>query len=705
MPKKDRNSHTPRKKVHILVLRMFASIVVLAGFVAPACAEQRVTPELLLQLGRVSDPQPSPDGRQVVFGVTRYDREANKGFRALYALSIRGGKPIRLTDSDANASGGRWRPDGERIGFLFGPADSPQLWEMRPDGTGKKQVTRIEGGIGNQLYSPNGGFISFTRSVKLDQTVAETFADLPKAEARIIDQLMFRHWDSWRDGTYRHLFVAPYSSGEVTGPPIDVMAGERFDTPLRPFGGVEQIDWSPDGTRIAYTCKKLHGNAYATSTNSDVYVYDLRTGQTKNVSQGNPGYDVEPRFSPDGKALLWLSMRTPGYEADRQRLIFLDLETGTQKELAEGFDQNVTHPAWAAKGSKIYFVSGTRATKQIYAVEAGDLASSSDPLPIRPLTIGEHDYTSLEVVPSTQPPVLIGTRMSISIPPEVFRIESESGKETQLTFTNKLAWDRVALGTVAKRMVRTSDGKDMLVWVIYPPGFDPTEKYPALLYCQGGPQIAVSQFFSYRWNFQLMAANGYIVVAPNRRGLPGFGEDWNAQISGDWGGQAMRDYLSAIDALSAEPYVDQKRLGAVGASFGGYSVFWLAGNHEGRFQAFVSHDGVYNLESMYGSTEEIFFVNHDMEGPYWKEPTPRSYRDFSPHRFVANWDTPILIIHGELDFRVPVAESLQAFTAAQLRGIPSRLLYFPKENHWVLAPQNSILWNRVFFRWLDQYLK
>ena len=656
---------------------------------------ERLTPELLWALGRLSDPQVSPDGQRVVYGVSFYDIEKNRGNRDLYSISSRGGAARRITAFQGNEFNARWRPDGRRVGFLSGQSGSVQLWEMNPDGSDKTRITAIDGGISNFLYAPSGRHVSFTRNIQLDQTVTDQHPDLPDAEARVIDTLMFRHWDSWHDYAYSHLFVAPYRDGK-TGAPRDLMESEHFDTPLSPFGGVEQINWSPDGKLLAYTCKKQSGTEYAQSTNSDIYLYDVESEETRNVSRANPGYDVEPVFHPDGHRVFWLSMATPGYEADRQRLMEYDLGSGSLRELSAGLDQNVSHLLPAGDQTTLFFISETRGTAQVYALDTGSGK-------VRQITRGQHDYTSIQRGPNLKS--LITSRMSMSSPAELYRVDSASGEAVGLTFTNRDRLQNIALGKVEKRWVDTTDGKRMLVWVIFPPDFDSKRRYPAILYCQGGPQSTVSQFFSYRWNFQIMAANDYIIVAPNRRGLPSFGQAWNDAIAGDWGGQAMRDYLSAIDDIAAETYVDQTRLGAVGASFGGYSVFFLAGHHEERFKAFISHAGVFNLESMFGATEEIFFVNHDLEGPYWLDPTPASYAAFSPHRFVQNWDTPILIFHGQKDFRVPVAESMQAFTAAQLRGVPSRFVYFPDESHWILSPQNGILWQRLFFDWLDRYLK
>jgi dipeptidyl aminopeptidase/acylaminoacyl peptidase len=453
---------------------------------------------------------------------------------------------------------------------------------------------------------------------------------------------------------------------------------------------------------IAYTSKKMGRTEAAYSTNSDIYLFDLADGSTRNLTAPNPGYDMYPAFSPDGATMIWNRMVTPQYEADRYRLMQLTLETGDMRELSRGFDANMNNAAWNHDGSRIYFLSGTEATIQLF--ELNMMARSAVP-PVRQITEGIHDFTGFATARRGNTTMLVGSRMSMSAPTELFRIQPGSGEMDPLTSINREVLADVTMGRVEQRWVETTDGKQMLVWVIYPPGFDPDQSYPALLYAQGGPQGTVSQFFSYRWNFQVMANAGYVVVAPNRRGLPSFGEEWNRQISGDWGGQAMQDLLSAIDEVKTEPYVDESRLGAVGASFGGYSVFWLAGNHDGRFSAFISHAGVFHLEAMYGSTEEMFFVNFDLDGAYWEEPRPVSYDQHSPHLYVSNWDTPILIIHGERDYRVPVSESMQAFTVAQRLGIDSRLLLFPGENHWILSPQNSLLWHSEFFGWLDKYLK
>ncbi len=675
------------------VLGAFVALTIIVP--GPAAAQDVMTPELLWKLKRVSAPAVSPDGKSLVYGVRTYDLKANKGDTDLFVLNVAGGHPVQLTDMKGSESSATWRPDGQWIGFLSSKGGSVQLWEVATDGKKLRQVTDVEGGISNFRYSPDGTHISFTADVKLDKTVNDIYPDLPEADARIMDGLLYRHWDSWHDYSYSHLFVAPYKNGWV-GEPADLMRGERFDTPLNPFGGVEQIAWGPDGRKIAYTTKQVLGTGYTVSTNSDIYIVDLDSGETTNLTVGMMGYDVEPVFSPDGGRIAWLSMERDGYEADRNRLFVHDFSTNERFELTAEYDNDSHSPVWSADGESILFTSETWGTVQIFAVDAGGG-------PVRQVTDGVFDYVSLDVARLGDEQTLIAARHSMSSPTEIYRVDPETGDAEQLTFANREVLAGVELGRVEKRMVPATDGQEILTWVIYPPGFDSSRRYPALLYAQGGPQGTVSQFFSYRWNFQLMAAHGYIIVAPNRRGVPSFGQEWKEQISGDWGGQAMQDLLSSIDHLAAEPYVDETRLGAIGASYGGYSVYWLAGNHDGRFRTFVAHAGVFNLESMYGATEEIFFVNFDLGGPYWENPA--GYEEFSPHRFVQNWDTPILVIHGEKDFRVPITEGMQAFTSAQLKGIESRFLYFPKEGHWILSPQNGILWHRVFFDWLGRYLQ
>lgn len=664
-------------------------------------AQNTMSPELLWKLGRVSEPQASPDGKNVVYGVRTFDVAADKGNTDLYILPLTGGEPKRITSFEGTEFNPRWRPDGQKIGFLATEGGSAQLWEVNPDGSGLRQVSKMEGDLSNFNYSPVGTAIYYTMEVQIDKQVKDLYPDLPKAKARLIDGLMYRHWDSWEDGAYSHVFYANYADGVLSNP-TDIMPNEAFDTPLMPNGGEEQLNWSADGKQIAYTCKKLSGTAYATSTNSDIYVYNLETKKTINISEGIMGYDTEPRFSPDGKSIAWLSMERPGFEADRNRIFLYDMATKARKELTVGFDQSAGNPLWSKDSKSIYFESATMATHQFYVLNLNPAKGQN---PIRKITEGLHDLHALSLAVDGKTTTLVGTRNTISEPAEVVKINVSNGLIAQLSFTNKELLSTLKMGKVERRMVKATDGKEILTWVIYPPDFDPAKKYPMLLYCQGGPQSVVSQFFSYRWNFQLMAANGYIVVAPNRRGLPSFGQAWNDEISGDWGGQAMKDLLSASDDVSKETFVDKNRLGAVGASYGGFSVYWLAGNHNNRFKSFIAHCGVFNLESMYGTTEEIFFANYDMGGPYWANPKPKTYDAFSPHKFVQNWNTPILVIHNERDYRVPLNQGLEAYTAAQLKGIKSRLLIIENEGHWVTKPQNSMLWQRTFFNWLDETLK
>jgi dipeptidyl aminopeptidase/acylaminoacyl peptidase len=656
-----------------------------------------MTPERLWELKRISTPAVSPDGAQIVYGVRTYDVAENRGNTDLWLRPVAGGPALQLTDTELSEGGAAWRPDGEWIGFLAGTDDGTQWHEIRPDGTGRRQVTRVPGGISNVQYSPDGSQLSFTARVKLDPTPNELYPDLPQAEARIADDLMYRHWDSWHDYDYSHLFVADYESGTI-GPTRDLMPGERFDTPLSPFGGGEQIAWSPDGRSIVYTAKKVTGVEYAVSTNSDLFLVDLAAGTTSNLTEEMPGYDLHPVFSPDGSALAWLSMARDGYEADRNRLLVMDLSNGSKRDLSADYDDDLDGPVWSADGSTIWATGPSRGTVQIFAVDAVKGG-------VRQITEGVFDYTSISLARLEGNESLVATRRSMSAPVDIFRVDPETGEAMALTDENAEMLADMSLGRVEERIVTATDGSEILTWVIFPPDFDTSKRWPVLLYAKGGPQGPMSQSFSYRWNFQLMAANGYVVVAPNRRGTSGFGQAWEEEISEDWGGGAMDDLLRAIDVVAAEPWADEDRLGAIGASYGGYSVFWLAGNHDGRFKTFVAHAGVFNLESMYGATEELFFVNFDLGGPYWRIPRPESYDLFSPHKFVQNWDTPILIIHGQQDFRVPVTEGMQAFTAAKLKGLDARFLYYPGEGHWILSPQNGVLWHRIFFDWLGRTLK
>ncbi len=530
--------------------------------------------------------------------------------------------------------------------------------------------------------------------VKVKPNIRDKYPDLAHANARGYDDLMYRHWDEWTE-TYTHIFIGEFSKNKLINP-RDIMEGEPWESPLKPYGGMEQITWSPDGSKLIYTCRKKEGLEYALSTNSDLYQYDLATGATKNLTQGMMGYDINPVISPNGRYLAWESMERDGYESDKNRLMIQDLQTGSTLDATARFDQQVQSLAWTEDNSALYFISDFQATDEIYRYH---LQTDS----IQKITEGIHDYSFVLPLDNR----LIAVRKSISKPDEIFKVDPLTGSAEELSFINKPLLDQLTMGRVESRWVNTTDQKQMKVWVIYPPHFDPSKRYPAILYCGGGPQTTVSQFWSYRWNFQMMAANDYIIVAPNRRGLPGFGREWLEQISGDYGGQNILDYLSAIDTVATETYVDETRMGAVGASYGGFSVYYLAGHHNGRFKAFIAHDGMFNLEANYLETEEMWFANWEMGGPYWDTTNLVAQRSFasSPHHFVDKWDTPILVIHGEKDFRISYSQGLQAFDAARLRNIPARLLIFPEENHWILTAQNGILWQREFFSWLDRWLK
>ena len=661
----------------------------------PKLSSDVMTPEILWSFGRLGGATVSPDGSTVLYTVTYSNIEENKSYRDIYSIPVAGGEAKNLTNTASNEYNVVWRPDGKKIGYLSSASGSVQLWEMNPDGSDKSQVSEIEGGIFGFQYAPDMSKIYYLQTVKLDNDIHDLFPDLPKANARLETDIMYRHWDTWHDYTYNHIFIADYSEGKV-GEGKDIMSGERFDSPMKPFGGTEQIVWSPDSKTLAYVCKKKVGKEYAVSTNSDIYMYDVVSGTTSNFTEGMMGYDQNPVYSPDGKYLAWESMERDGYESDKNRLFVADLETGEKKDYSTGFDQNAASLSWSADSKSIYFISDIHATDEIYQLVLADNS-------ITRLTDGVHNYQSAVSVGNQ----LLAQKVSMSQPAELYLVDPATGKDVALTTVNKGILDQLTMGNVEKRWMETTDGKQMAVWVIYPPHFDPNKKYPTLLYNQGGPQGTVSQFWSYRWNFQMMAANDYIIVAPNRRGLPGFGQEWNEQISKDYGGQNIKDLLTSIDEMAKEPFVDETKLGAVGASYGGYSVMYLAGNHEKRFKAFIAHDGIFNFEHMYTSTEEMWFVDFDYGGAYWDKDNAAAQRSysFSPHKYVQNWDTPILIVQGEKDYRVPAEQGIAAFNAAVLRGVPAEMLYLPEENHWVLQPQNGILWQRVFFNWLDKWLK
>lgn len=654
-----------------------------------------MTPEVLYSFGRVSGIELSPDKSKILYGVTYVSVEQNKTNRELFTMNVDGSDKKQITHTSSSENNAIWIKNGAKIAFLSSESGTPQIWEMNADGSERHQISDIEGGISGFSFSPDGSKVLYIKNVKYNESIALPHDDLPQASGRVIDDLMYKHWDSWIE-EIPHTFLADYSENGLTNS-IDLLEGQPYELPILPFGGIDQLAWSPDSKTIAYSCKKMTGKQYALSTNSDIYFYDIAAKSTKNMTEGMMGYDTNPLFSPDGTKLAWTSMERDGYEADKNRLFVMDLATGNKDYITKDFDYNTDFMTWADDNSKMYIVACIHAKTNLYAV---DLTTKE----IKAITEGDYDYESCYPVHGD---TLIAMRHSMSKPNEIYSVNVATGEATELTFENKEILDQLTMGKVEERWIVTTDNKQMLTWVVYPPDFDPNKKYPTLLYCQGGPQGTVSQFWSYRWNLQMMAANGYIIVAPNRRGLPGFGQEWLEQISGDYGGQNMKDYLSAIDAVAKAPYVDSHRLGCTGASYGGFSVFWLAGNHNKRFKAFFAHAGIFNLEAQYLETEELFFANWDMGGPYWDTSNATAQRTFatSPHKKVDKWDTPIMISHGEKDYRILASQGMMAFNAAQIKGIPSRLLIYPNENHWITQPQNGIMFQREFFRWFDEYLK
>ena len=656
----------------------------------------RMTPEALWAMGRIGGMNVSPDGKRVVYTVAYYSVPENKSNREVFVMNADGSDNKQITKTGFAENEAVWIKGGTKIAFLCNESGSSQLWEMNPDGTDHKRLSDYDKDIEGFAFSPDEKKVLFISQVKTVNSTADKYPDLDKATGVIITDLMYKHWDEWVT-TVPHPFVADFD-GESISNPVDVMEGELFESPMKPFGGIEQLAWNTTSDKIAYTSRKKTGKEYAISTNSDIYVYDLNTKQTTNITEENKGYDTNPTYSPDGKSIAWLSMERDGYEADQNRLMVMNLETGEKTFVSKDFDSNVDSYCWSADCERIYFTGVWHGESQVYQI---DLANGNK---ITPLTEGMYDYASVALLGDK----LIAQRHSMSMGDEIYSIDLTGDHTvTQLTFENKHIYDQLTMGKVEERWMKTTDGKQMLTWVIYPPQFDPNKKYPTLLFCEGGPQSPVSQFWSYRWNFQIMAANDYIIVAPNRRGLPGFGLEWNEAVSGDYGGQCMKDYFTAIDEVAKEPYVNKDRLGCVGASFGGFSVYWLAGHHDKRFKAFIAHDGIFNMEMQYLETEEMWFANWDMGGAYWEKQNATAQRTFanSPHKFVDKWDTPILCIHGEKDYRILANQGMAAFNAAVLRGVPAELLIYPDENHWVLKPQNGVLWQRTFFEWLDMWLK
>jgi dipeptidyl aminopeptidase/acylaminoacyl peptidase len=650
----------------------------------------RMTPEILWSLGRVSGEGMSTDGKSVLYSVRHINMATQKSTTKTYWLNLQSGQRTEAKstkDVISREAQGWFAVDKDA---LVRSGNEGQTWEPYAGGLDDAENIKV---------SPDGRYVAFTREVLVQPIMGkDRWKDLPKTSAYVFDDLNNRHWDTWEDGTYSHLFLLDRKG---SGKAVDLMAGMPYDCPTKPHGDGTDFIWHPQSTGILFVTKMKAGKAYAQSTNTDLYFYRLASGKTENWTAANKGYDVAPSFNKDGTKLAWLSMARDGFEADKNRLMVMNLAADGSRsapvELSKSFDESTASFLWGEDQNTIYFIAPYRGTERLFEVKAAD-GGRKEPWQI---VSGDFDVSGIIGQSGNQ---LIVSRNDFNHAAELYQVSLETGDMQPLTRENDRIYAGLKPSRTELRMVRTTDRKDMGVWVVYPPDFDPAKKYPTLLYCQGGPQSALTQFYSYRWNLQLMAAQGYIVVAPNRRGMPGWGTQWNEAISGDWGGQPMRDYLSAIDAVSEEPYVDKDRRGCVGASYGGYSVYMLAGMHAGRFKTFIAHDGLFDLKSWYGTTEELWFANWDLGGPYWDKRNAKTYEQFSPSNFVAKWNTPILIIQGGIDFRVPIEQGQQAFQAAQLMGLKSRMLYLPDENHWVLKPQNALAWQRTFFDWLKETL-
>lgn len=742
---------------------------VFIGRQTPELKERRLTPEALWAMGRIGGYDISPDAKSIVYNVSYYSVEQNKSHTVIYTLGADGTDSSNgklLTSAVSSELSPKYIKGGKQIAYMApDKAGIMQLWTMNADGSNRMQISNLTRDIEDYQFSPDETQVLVIHSVKYGERTVDVYPDLPKASGRIIDEAMFRHWDEWTE-TIPHPYIYHFNGTELATDPIDILKDEPYECPMKPFGGIEQLAWSRDSKKVAYTCRKKTGLDYATSTDSDIFLYDIETGKTTNLCKPadykapetdytlslkdqhvntqaatssadlNLGYDTNPQFSPDGKYISWQSMERDGYESDRNRLCIYEISTGKKTYITELFQSNVDSYCWAANSKIVYFIGTWFGTTQVYAA---DLQGN-----IRKITEGMYDYTSVSLCGN----LLLCGRQSMKESPELYLVNpalSPEGKKVntakidknkkvmrlggkstydfedcnidndavtknviQLTHENQYFREHIDWGNVDGYVSTAVDGKKILSWIILPPNFDESKKYPTLLFCEGGPQSPVSQFWSYRWNMQIMAANGYVVVAPNRRGLPGFGMEWLEEISTNYGGHCMDDYLSAIDnAARAYKYIDTDRLGCVGASFGGFSVYWLAGHHNKRFKCFIAHDGIFNLEQQYLETEEAWFANWDLGGAFWHKDNDAIKRTFanSPHRFVDKWDAPILCIHGEKDYRIVASQAMAAFNAARYRGIPAELLIFPDENHWVLKPQNGILWQRRYFNWLDKWLK
>ena len=683
-----------------------------AGAQAIEIKDGKFTPEVLLSLGRVSAPQVSPDGKRLLYSVNYQDVKENKGNADIWVMDIEGKTPaVNITNSPSSEGNAVWINGGAQIAFLYKDPKKedakPQVWVMNADGSSRKPVSEMKNGVEGFSISPDGNKILLISTVQYGKTQPlDNYPDLDKAQARLIDDMMYKHWDEWVTAV-PHPFVADFT-GNVVKNPKDILEGTQYESPMRPWGGIESFDWTPDSKQIIYTCRKKTGKEYAFSTNSDLYLYDIASGKTvKNLTEGMMGYDTNPRVFKDKVAFL--SMEHDGYEADKNRIMLLDLKSDSVKavDLTKDWDYSVDEIQWSPDGKYIYFLAPYQGTIPMFRLDVESAKGDSVKIDTVSPDVSK-DYHDFGTIVPLKNGKIITTRHNYAEPDEIYSLEM--GKEpVQLTHVNDEVLKQLKPITIKKEIVKTTDGKDMTVWVVLPPGVseNDTTKHPSIFFCEGGPQSPVSQFFSYRWNFRLMASQGYVVIAPNRRGLPGFGSEWNAQISGDYGGQNMKDYMSAAEYMKQKPYIAPDKMGAVGASYGGYSVYWLAGNHNNTFACFLAHAGIFNLEAQYMETEEMWFTQWDLGGPRWEKDNAKAqktYAEANPFNFVENWNTPIMITAGELDYRIVFTQACQAFNAAQIRGVPSRMLLFPEENHWILKPQNALMWHREFFRWLDTWL-
>ncbi len=647
-------------------------------------AQQVMTPEILWTLNKFSVTAVEPQQKGIFYSVGKVNLETEKTNKNHFYLDF--GKNQVSNVDFGKKSLIQWDKNG------IYASEGDEIYISKDRGLTWTEFFTI-GDADNIIIAPDGKKVAFSKEVQVEKLLGkDKYMDTPKSTAQIYTDLNHRHWDTWNEGKYNHVFVA--NVDENISKAKDLLEGQTFDSPQKPHGGSEDFIWSQDSTKLLYVCKKKSGKEYAISTNTDIYAYNLASGKTENLTEGMLGYDVNPKFSPDGKSLLWQSMERDGYEADKNDIVVMDLATKKKTNLTKNWDESIVGDvSWSTDSKIIYFTTAFRGTKQLFSLNPKDLK-------VKQISDGAFDVN--EIV-AFQNDFVFVTRTDINHNADLFKLNLKEGTMFQVTEVNKENYANITAGKSELKMVKTTDGKEMGVWFHYPPNFDPNKKYPTLLYCQGGPQSALTQFFSTRWNFALMAANGYIIVAPNRRGMPGWGTKWNEDISKDWGGQPIRDYLAATDFAKTLPYVDGDRMGAVGASYGGYSVFMLAGVHENRFKTFIAHDGLFDMKSWYGTTEELWFANWDLGSP-WDKPLPKAYTEFNPINYVDKWNKPIMVIQGGIDFRVGYEQGQEAFQNAKLRGLKTKFLYFPNENHWVLHPQNGLVWQREFFDWLKETL-